>query len=257
MPPNRPWQPLQREEPEQGYVSIYYSDPLARYPVRHITKLGDNKSDPNIETQTYGLFSTCEESMRRSVVNNGRPWIFFIANLKGIGRALTGFYEIGWYAPGPSGARDIALAASQSRFIDPIPLTEISGGVGETVRRRFRLYMGVNAAEAETLRQLIESSPDRTGAYLSEVKRMESYSRSITGFTYPTWERDRSFGADEAKTYLTPRRGAAAEEAGNTSPTDLWHCVECKEVISNVSRLKLCPKCQKIGTLVPVQSGES
>jgi hypothetical protein len=56
-----------------GYLSFYYSEPLARYPIRHITRPADNKSDPNIETATYGLFSICERQMRGKLVREGRP----------------------------------------------------------------------------------------------------------------------------------------------------------------------------------------
>ena len=73
MPPNPPWMRLQPAHPVVGYLSIYIRDSLARYPVRDITRINDNKSDPHIETLTYGLFSTCEEKMRHGVVRDGRP----------------------------------------------------------------------------------------------------------------------------------------------------------------------------------------
>ena len=256
MPPEPPWKPLDGESLGKGYLSVYYSDPLARYPVRHITKVGDNKSDPNIETATYGLFSTCEKGLRGSVVKNKRPWVFFVTNLKGVGRALTGLYEVGWYSPGPLGARDFALAASRMRFVDPIPLTEIPGPLGEKVKIRFRLYMGVDEEEAAALRALVEERPDRTDAYLHEVRRMESYSRRITGFSYPTWEREGSFSAADAAIYLAPRNDSD-EEVGNTSPTDRWKCSECEHELVNLSRQKLCPSCQRTGTLYAIQSETS
>jgi rubrerythrin len=255
VPPDPPWKPLESgDHPPKGYLSVYYSDPLARYPVRHITKVGDNKSDPNIETATYGLFSTCEKELRRSIVKNKRPWIFFVANLKGAGRALTGFYEVGWYAPGPLGKRDFALAASRMRFIDPIPLSEIAGPLGDKVRIRFRLYMGVDEEETEALRNLVEERSDRTEAYLREVRRMESYSKRITGYSYPTWEREGSFSPADAAIYLEHPESPDDEEIGNTSPTDRWKCSECGHELVNLSRQKLCPSCQRTGTLSAVQS---
>ena len=54
---------------------MYLADDLSRLPVRHITRPHDNKSDPNIETGTYGLFSTCENQMRSGIVNRGAQYI--------------------------------------------------------------------------------------------------------------------------------------------------------------------------------------
>src|SRR5260370_12125081 len=107
-----------------GYLSVYLSEPLARYPVRHITRPADNKSDPNIETATFGLFSTCEQQMRAKIVREGRPYLFFAAKHGEKRRALTGYYRIAWYAESPGGVAngDYALAASDSKFIDTTPL---------------------------------------------------------------------------------------------------------------------------------------
>ena len=57
---------------------MYLPDDLSRLPVRHITRPHDNKSDPNIETGTYGLFSTCEHQMRSGIVNRGAQYIVFM-----------------------------------------------------------------------------------------------------------------------------------------------------------------------------------
>lgn len=251
MPPDPPWIPLTTKE-GIGYLSIYLSDPLARYPIRHITRIADNKSDPNIETMTYGLFSTCEDKMRKGVVRDGRRWLFFMTNMAGKGRSLTGMYEIGWHAPGPlaPGVDDIALAASRAHWIDPIPATEVSGSLGEELRRNFRLYLRLGAAHTAELRDLIESKADRTDDYLSEISRLERFSQDVTGYTYPTWERDRSFERADAGQYLTPRDGGG-EKAVNRSPTGRWRCVECGSTTDNTARLKLCPACKAPGTLIP------
>jgi hypothetical protein len=255
MPPNPPWQELPHAENEAGYLSFYYSDPLARYPVRHITKLADNKSDPNLETMTYGLFSTCEERMRQGIVRDLRRWIFFLTNYRGMGRAITGFYEIGWHAPGPGGPRDIALAAAQMRFIDPIPVNEVRGHLGERVQIRFRPYMGLSPEHTVELRELIEAKPERTQGYLTEIARLEAYSVSVCGYTYPTWSRERPFGTDEAAAYLTPAEGEAPN-VGNTSPTNRWRCGKCEEESFSLSRLKKCPHCGAIGMLAAIQAEE-
>ena len=118
------WTPLGDASGGAGYLSVYRSDPLARYPIRHVTKKADNKSDPNIETGTYGLFSTCERPMRRKIVREGRPHLFFVTSHGRSSRALTGYYELGWFAESTGGAAtgDYALAATKIRFIEPIPL---------------------------------------------------------------------------------------------------------------------------------------
>jgi hypothetical protein len=251
MPPNPPWEPLTTTE-EIGYLSVYLSDPLARYPVRHITRVADNTSDPNIETMTYGLFSTCEDKMRKGVVRDGRRWLFFMATLPGKGRSLTGMYKVGWHAPGPlfPGVDDFALAASEARWIAPIPASEVGGSLGDQLRRKFRLYLRLDSEHTAELRELIESKPDLTDAYLAEVARLERFSKSVTGYTYPTWEREQGFEGSDAAQYLTPREGGG-EQATNTSPTGRWRCVECDSTTENAARLKLCPTCKAPGTLVP------
>jgi len=75
-PPNPPWKALQPAD-AGAYLSFYYSDSNSKIPVSDITRFGDSKSDPNIETMTYGLFSTCEEDMRRCVVKKGVEYIFY------------------------------------------------------------------------------------------------------------------------------------------------------------------------------------
>ena len=73
-----------------AYVSVYLSSEVGRVPVRDVLRLGDNKSDPNLETQTYGLFSTCEPTMRKSIAARGITEIFFVTSVEPIGRALVG-----------------------------------------------------------------------------------------------------------------------------------------------------------------------
>src|SRR5258708_36321714 len=70
IPPNPPWRELNPTMPLEGYVSYYLSDDLSGLPVRAVTLLRNNKSDPNLETKTYGLFSTCGHGMRASIGKN-------------------------------------------------------------------------------------------------------------------------------------------------------------------------------------------
>src|SRR5687768_8784003 len=97
-PPNPPWRELTPNAGSGGFVSVFYSDPLSRLPVRDVTRPGDNKSDPNLETGTFGLFSTCERSMRSGVRNRQVPWIFFVTSHGAAKRALVGLYAVGWWA---------------------------------------------------------------------------------------------------------------------------------------------------------------
>ncbi len=132
-PPNPPWMELHAPPPHCGYLSFYISDDLSALAVRAVTLPGNNKSDPNLETGTYGLFSTCERQMRAGVVNNGSPYLFFVTRYRGR-RVLAGHYRIAWYCDGPlsSSGGDYALAADRLRFIHPpIPLDELPGGLRE------------------------------------------------------------------------------------------------------------------------------
>ena len=102
-PPNAPWIAIPIPQDAGGCLSVYYSDPLSRVPVREVTRPGDNKSDPNIETLTYGLFSTCGRAMRSGMVGRGDRYLFF-ATKRGAGRVLTGYYDLCWYAEANSAA---------------------------------------------------------------------------------------------------------------------------------------------------------
>src|SRR6266567_6553297 len=105
QPPNSPWIPLKTEPRRGGYLSYHYSDDLSELAVRWVTKPGDNESDPNLETGTYGLFSTCSPRMRSGAVKNHIGTIFFCTR-KDYTRVLSGFYQLGWYTKGPLGDGD-------------------------------------------------------------------------------------------------------------------------------------------------------
>src|SRR4051812_46141149 len=95
-PPGSPWRCLEAAEPPTGYLSFYFSDDLSPLPVRHITRAGDCKSDPNIETGTFGLFSTCEPNLRSGLVNSAARYLFFLTTRPGLNRVAAGFYRIAW-----------------------------------------------------------------------------------------------------------------------------------------------------------------
>lgn len=251
-PPNSPWLPLQAQDPPAGCVSYYYSDPLARVPIREVTRPGDNKSDPNLETMTFGLFSTCERQMRASVVNNGIPFVFFTTRRRGE-RVLTGYYKVGWYSDSvlsPRGA-DFALAAIEARFIEePIPMSRLRGKLGEHLRTRFRTFLRLDEKETQRLFKLINEREDATDLYLSEIDRLERFNEFHTGFR--CWGRKMPFSWDDAATFLSASGGGIAmKKVLNASPSGLWRCEACDSIIENKSLLKLCPACGQPGTLVP------
>lgn len=160
-PPNPPWTSL--TDNGGGYLSVYLNDPLARWPVREVTKPADNKSDPNIETSTYGLFSTCEPSMRKAIVSNGAATIFFMTSRHRV-RWLTGYYHIGWSAPGVRGASrgDYALAADAIKFVDPIDPKTLAKPARAALLVRFRTQKPIGPDIVQQLRSEIDGKTDRT-----------------------------------------------------------------------------------------------
>jgi hypothetical protein len=251
----RPWQALQPIEPAFGYVSYYYADELARLPVRAITKVKDNKSDPNLETGTYGLFSTCQEKMRSGIVRHRPRYIFFVTKPRNRPRQVTGMYELGWWAPGSlsNRIRDFSLAARSIRFVTPEPLDSLPGALPSLLAGRWRLVKRLGSDHAETLADHLRSRPDRTGEYLLEIERMERINQFHTGYRYPTWRRSEPWRWSDADRYLqTGQLIMGATTIRNSSPSGWWRCEHCDEVFENQALLKACPQCQAIGTLRPL-----
>lgn len=246
----RPWRPL--ADGGRGYLSVYYSDPLARWPVREITRPGDNKSDPNIETGTYGLFSTCEPGMRNRIVHDGAATIFFLTTRKrGEGRVLAGYYHVGWYTEGTQGAinRDYALAASSMRFIDPIAVRELSEPLAGFCSAQFRAMRPIDAEATHALRELCDQQPDETANYVDEIKRIERFARARSGYSYPSWGREDGFTWEDASEYY--QTDADLSRVPNSSKSRKWRCRECDYVIRSGALLKRCPLCKKMATLEP------
>lgn len=247
-PPNVPW--LALRDTGRGYLSYYYSDPLARYAVRELTRPADNKSDPNIETLTYGLFSTCEPMMRNRVVADGAATLLFVTR-RAKRRVLTGYYHVGWYAEGALGAdqRDWALAADAARFVDPIPLDDLAADV-PSCAGAFRTYRRLDPPDAAALRAYVDTRPDKTAAYLCELARIERFTAHRTGYAYPSWGRKDGFSWDVAPDFYR-RPDAVTAVAPNSSRTGRWCCTACDVVVPNGALLKQCPACRAIGTLTP------
>jgi hypothetical protein len=252
QPPSGPWVRLRQPVGNAGgFVTVYLSDDIARYPIRAVTKPRDNKSDPNLETGTYGLFSTCQVRMRKSVVQKGVPYIFFVTTHTGHARVLTGMYQIGWYAPGPD--RDFALAAESYRFVEPVALGDLPSDLSSALTLR-RGYKAVTNTEAKQLAEFLSSRSSLNQRYLDEIARVEQLSIRRTGFRYPTWRRTDGWSWDDAGVYLTTPAVVSSRAVANRSPGDIWQCIACTERIVNKARLKRCPMCGAIGTLRPLST---
>ena len=233
-----------------AYVSVYLSSNLGRVPVRDVLRLGDNKSDPNLETLTYGVFSTCEPPMRKSIAARGITEIFFVTAVEPIGRAVVGRYELGWVAQ--VNQDDFAYAATLGRFIDPIPVSQMTGRVGTEMQKQLRNYKIVEPEIADSLRSLVDGKPDRTLDYVFEIDRLERMSLSRTGFRYPTWDGTDAFSWAAAGPYLQGASNTPVK-APNSSPSGIWVCSSCGTQIRNEARLKVCNACRERGTLQPVR----
>lgn len=212
-PPNHPWMELIGSLENGGYLSFYYSDPFSDIPVRNISSEFDSKSDPNLETGTYGLFSSCERGMRASVVKRKIKYIFF-CTARSDSRVLTGFYELGWYNKGPtiegySNSRkvnltDYALAAIRFKFVNPgFPLNSLTGLLeGEDLSVPFRTQKRVSKRATTKLLKLLDRTEDKTSEYLSEIKRLEHRNIEKVEYAYPNWKRKNGFTWDDAGHYL-------------------------------------------------------
>lgn len=259
-PPNPPWKILYTSSKPGGYLSYYYSDDISPLPVRWVTKPGDNKSDPNLETSTYGLFSTCSPNMRRGVVKSGSPYLFFITNRNGI-RVLTGYYYIQWYAEGAfRGGWDFCIAAKEKRFINPpISLKEIDRRIGSTLSKHFRTLKKIPYEICLEIRALLDSQKDSTSVYLEEIDRLERFNLRYGGYRYIGWKQKDKFSWEYARDYLnrhfqdSPLQ-VAPKKAKNSNPENKWICLACNYTFINKSLLRRCPDCGEIASLQPVNN---
>lgn len=252
-PPDSPWVELKITKESGGYLSIYYSDDLSPLPVRWVTKPGDHKSDPNLETLTYGLFSTCSPQMRSGVVKRGSEYLFF-ATARNQERMLSGYYHLRWYAQGVyQGKTDYCLAADRAHFIaDPISLKKVDRNCGTDVSNWFRNMRLLTNDQCKRVADLIDARPNAMPAYLEEIDRLERFNLKHSGYRYPTWKRTEKFSWEYAKELLNKGHfDSPSEKVPNSSPSGLWQCKNCSGTIRNKALLKKCPDCGSIGTLRP------
>lgn len=193
VPPNPPWAPIAVYEDAGGYLSYFYNDDLSWLPVRAITKIGDNKVDPNLETKTYGLFSPCNKAMRKSIVKRGCQYIFFVTMRK-TGRVLSGLYLAKWYATVAPDSDDFCLAADRIWFVeDPIPLSVVDKTCATNVSRRWRACLRLNTKECKKIESLLKRRPNATRSYLTEIDRLERFNLKYGGYRYISARRKDSY----------------------------------------------------------------
>ena len=253
-PPAPPWTTLAFEAPATGYLSVYLSEDISPLPIRHITRPHDNKSDPNLETGTYGLFSTCEQGMRASIVKNRAQYIFFLCR-RGGRRVVTGYYRLAWKTEGVLGAikADYALAADGLHFVDPpIPVPNLPEPAASVAGTSFRLYKRVDSAVTDVLLSALNSHPNALTRYLEEIDRVEQFQAFHSGYRYVSWMQKAPFSWEIARHFLEST--GESSEGRNQSPTGFWQCLntDCKQFVNNRSLLKRCPFCGAMGTLVAV-----
>ena len=252
-PPAAPWTPLQVDQPPTGYLSMYLADNLSRLPVRHITRPHDNKSDPNIETGTYGLFSTCEHQMRSGILSGGAQYIIFMCRW-GRRRVVSGYYRLAWKAPGTlhtAKKADFVFAADEVYFVDPpIPIAELPEPVASVVGTGFRLFKRIDSTHTQALLSILRARPNAIADYLSEIDRLEQFQFFHSGYRYVTWQQEEPFNWEMASRYLEP--STDLKVVPNQSTSGFWRCSVCEQFVSNQALLKRCPFCGSMGTLQPV-----
>lgn len=249
VPPMPPWKEVAAKKDAGAYLSFYYSEDLSRLPVRWITKPGDNKSDPNIETMTYGLFSTCSKAMRAGAVSRGVRYVFF-GTRRGNERVLTGYYRLAWYAPTPQDATDMCLAADRAHFVEkPIPFSEVDKHCDTHIRKPFRGMRLLSDGQSQCMAGLLDDQPDATAEYLEEIDRMERFNLHYGGYRYVGWKRKDAFSWHASDDYLAPKKKHSSVAVKNASTSDQWKCLECSAVTRNKALLKRCPECGAIGAL--------
>jgi len=254
-PPEAPWREVTRKVCAPGALSFYYNDELARFPIRAVTKPQDNKADPNLETLSYGIFSTCQKGLRSAFVKEGRQHLFFITTLRGV-RVLTGYYSVKWFAPvSAAGPGDFALAADTAHFLSrPLSLAEIDAACGTRLNRKFRLNLLVEAEECQRILAYMHQQPDARDSYLQEIDRLERFNKSRGGFRYVGRQLNEPFSWNTAGPYLMQQATSGEDSVSekptrNSSLSGWWTCDACGEDVLNKALLRACPACHAVGTL--------
>jgi Zn finger protein HypA/HybF involved in hydrogenase expression len=256
-PPNLPWQELHINSEANGTLSFFYSDDLSKFPVRAVTKVGDNKADPNLETMTYGLFSTCQKDLRSATVKYGRRYIFFISRYKNT-RVLVGYYAIKWYTSVVNASKnDFAIAANEAHFVsNPLPLDVVDKECGTRINRRFRLMSPLTGQECSILKDFLLRSNNATVEYLNEIHRLERFNKAQGRHLYIGRKLNIEYSWDVAAPYILSNKDSenGNKQLRNSSPSDWWTCKNCGHNLRNKALLRICPSCRAINTLTPLDN---
>lgn len=280
-PPNDPWEEHQASDDAKSYLTLYYcEDEISKYPVREVTKVNDNKSDPNLETMSYGLCSTCTRDIRSGLVKNNRPYLFFCTNYRGE-RHLAGYYHIGWYSLGPplltnyrngSIRDDYRLVADEMKWLyPPISFETVADETGfDGILSGFRKKL-VSPETTDALIELFEDREDCSQQYLDEIRRLELINKRYHEYRYPTWEREAGFSWDSVRSYVEMMQADEDEETKEVLETKMeemdvdlslvasesvsdWFCLVCDHEFENEAPLKLCPNCDNGGGIIPARA---
>jgi len=204
------WQQIEKNSEPTGHLAYYYSNQKTELPVRDVTKRYDNKSDPNIETKSYGMFSTCMPPARKNMVERGDSYIFFFTR-RNNQRILTGYYELDKFVPTgitpirggkPNKFKDFALLAKRTHFVkNGIPFTGKtwskikSEHIHEDEIEGFgpRDFVKVDPQMTKKLKKLLDEQEDITDEYIKEIHNLENINKENSGKKYPTWKRNNGF----------------------------------------------------------------
>ena len=216
------WLPIVSAREKVGRLAFYYSNQESELPIRAVNKRWDNKADPNIETGTWGLFSTCMPATRKGIVEHGDWYLFFFTNWKGE-RRVTGYYELGTYLQtgirvrdrrGVLGFPDYAIRAKKVHFVrDGLVMRgknskaskiaprllgggELSGyGPRESTRTGVELSLLIKFE--------LDKRADFTRDYVKQIRSLEEESLASTGFRYPSWKRRNGFSPEVMEDFIT------------------------------------------------------
>jgi len=185
-PPNPPWRSIQKGATNIATITFYYGDAKSQVvPIRDVTNKNDAKPDPNFETLTFGLFSVCCKDERKAIVEKGIKTQFFCTSRANNVRVLTGYYRPAWYCK--MGADDYAIAAQSARFVSPgFVLNNLTSFFEDyPIDKFFRTWKYIHDEKViQRLLLLINSAPDATDTYISEIHRLEADSLEQFGRVY-------------------------------------------------------------------------